>query len=224
MKFLTASKILMIALVPILIFLIVLNFAGFDPSFYQEKAPEYDVQNKVPEAVSLNEKVFNFIMGKSNKLPAEFNEREKQHLWDVKNIVRISTIALYAFIALFALLLIASAFILKINNHIINFMGKVLIFGGFLTVALSIALLFFINSDFAGSFESFHKLLFDKGTYIFDPAKEMIVRLYPEQFFLDIGIRVSKWIIISSAIIILLGAFLMLKSKSKKIKRNAKLQ
>jgi len=219
MKFLTASKILMIALVPILIFLIVLNFAGFDPSFYQEKSSEYDVQNKVPEAVSLNEKVFNFIMGKSNKLPAEFNEREKQHLWDVKNIVRISTIALYAFIALFALLLIASAFILKINNRIINFMGKVLIFGGFLTVALSAALLFFINSDFAQTFESFHKLLFDKGTYVFDPAKEMIVRLYPEQFFLDIGIRVSKWIIISSAIIILLGAFLMLKSKSKKNKK-----
>lgn len=218
MKFVAISKILLVLILPFLIFLIALNFAGFDMAFYEKKFLEYKVQQEVPEASSLNEKIIDFLRGKNNELPNEFNEREKQHLWDVRKIVSASTIALYAFIALFILLLVISAFILKVNSYILNFVGKVLVFGGFLTVTLAVVLFFFINSDFSAAFESFHRLFFEKGTYVFDPAKEMIVKLYPEQIFTDLGISISKWVILSSGAVILLGLFLSLKSKSKKNK------
>ncbi|MBI2656249.1 DUF1461 domain-containing protein [Candidatus Woesearchaeota archaeon] len=172
MKFVAISKILLVLILPFLIFLIALNFAGFDMAFYEKKFLEYKVQQEVPEASSLNEKIIDFLRGKNNELPNEFNEREKQHLWDVRKIVSASTIALYAFIALFILLLVIS----------------------------------------------FHRLFFEKGTYVFDPAKEMIVKLYPEQIFTDLGISISKWVILSSGAVILLGLFLSLKSKSKKNK------
>ncbi len=216
MKFVAISKFLLILILPFLIFLIALNFVSFDMSFYEKKFSEYKVQQEVPEASSLNEKIIDFITGKNNELPNEFNEREKQHLWDVRKIVSASTIALYAFIALFILLLVISAFILKVNSYILNFVGKVLVFGGFLTVILAMILFFLINSDFSATFESFHRLFFEKGTYVFDPAKEMIVRLYPEQIFTDLGINVSKGVIIASATLILLGALLVFKSKKNK--------
>ena len=220
MNFLTILKILLILALPFLLFLIVLNFVGFDNLFYQEKFSEYNVQEKVPEASSLHEKVINFIKGTNDKLPDELGEREKQHLLDVRNITRISTIVLYALIILFILLLLISAFILKVNNSITNFVGKVLVFGGFLTITLAAALFFFISSDFSGAFESFHKLLFEKGTYTFDPAKEVIVKLYPEQLFMDLGIKISKWAVIISLVIVFIGIFLIFKSK--KIKRSVK--
>ena len=222
MKFLTISKLLMIAILPFLIFLIAFNIYGFDIKFYREKFSEYKIQNDVPNAVSINEKVINFITGKNNDLPNEFNNGEKQHLQDVKKVVGVSTIVLYVFIVAFIVLLVISALILKANNYITNFVGKVLVFGGFLTIILAGLLFLFISSDFSAAFESFHTLLFQKGTYVFDPAKEMIVRLYPEQVFMDLGMNMSKLVLITSFIIILLGLLLLFKSKSKKNKNTRK--
>ncbi len=216
MKFLTLSKFLLILMVPFLLFLLVLNFGAFDSLFFREKFSEYKVEQKVPQAILLHEKVINFITGKNNELPNDFNDREKKHLWDVRNIVRISTILLYTLVILFVLLLLISASILKVNNFIANFAGKVLVFGGFLTIMLASALFFLINSDFSAAFESFHKLFFQQGTYSFDPAKEIIVNLYPEQLFMDIGIRISKWVVVASSVVMLLGALLIFKPKEKK--------
>ena len=222
MKFPTISKFLLIIILPFLIFLAAFNFYGFDMNFYKEKFSEYKVQNNVPEAASINEKIINFIRGKGENIPNEFNEREKQHLLDVRRIIGISTIALYVFIIAFIVLLVISALILKANNYIMNFVGKVLVFGGFLTIILGAILFLFISSDFSAAFGSFHALLFEKGTYIFDPAKEMIARLYPEQIFMDLGANISKGIIISSAVIILAGLFLLFRPKNKKNKNTRK--
>jgi len=213
MKFLTIYKFLLILILPFLLFLLVLDYAAFDKEFYEEKFMELNVQRDVPAAMPLHEKVISFISGKNNQLPNEFNEREKQHLLDVREIAGILTIALYALITLFALLLGISAFALKISNYLMNFVGKVLVFGSFLTVALAAALFFLISSDFSNAFESFHRLFFEKGTYIFDPANEIIVKLYPEQLFMDIGLRISKGVFFASAAAIAIGAFLMLKPK-----------
>lgn len=218
MKFLSITKFLLIFILPFLLFLLAAQFAGFDNFFYNEKFLEYGVQENIPNASSLHEKVINFVSGKSSELPKEFNKRESEHLLDVKNEVWASKLALYAFIALFIALLVISGFILKINSYIVNFIGKVLLFGGFLTVIIAGLMFFFISSDFSTAFESFHKAFFDKGTYTFDPSKEMIVNLYPEKIFMDLGIKISKWVVISAVIMILLGMFLLL-FKTKKIKR-----
>ncbi len=216
MKFLKISKLVLILTLPFLLFLLVLNFVGFDNFFYKQKFLEYKVQEDVSNPMPLHEKVINFIKGKNNELPNEFNEREKQHLWDVRKIMNMFKLVLYIFIILFVILLIVSSFILKVNNKIINFISKVLIFGGFLTIILAIMLFLSINYNFLSTFETLHSLFFEKGTYVFDPAKEIIVKLYPEQLFMELGIKISKWVLIISVIIILLGAFLIVKSKKQK--------
>ena len=216
MEFLTISKILLIALLPIVLFLLVLDFASFDETFYKEKFSEYGVQKIVPNTILLHEKVIKFISGKNIELPNEFNEREKQHLMDVRKAVNYSTILLYALIAMFIILLVISAFTLKVSNYITSFVGKVLVFGGFLTIILSAMLFFLIYFDFSSAFENFHLMLFEKGTYTFDPAKEMIVRLYPERLFMDLGLRISKFVFFTSIFFILIGGFLIFKSKKQK--------
>src|SRR3989338_5258232 len=212
MKFLTISEILLIIAVPFLVFLVMLNFYGFDNNFYREKFLEYGVSHNVPNSGSLHEKVINFIKGESNELPNEFNERERQHLLDVRKIIRAAAILLYAAAFLFIFLLIFSSLKLKSSRRIMGFRG-------ILTIILAAAAFFMISFGFSSTFESFHQLLFQKGTYLFDPANEMIVNLYPEQLFRDIGARVSKGVILSSALVILLGIILIFMSKSKKNKK-----
>jgi len=214
MRFLKLSKFLLVLILPFVLFLLVLNFIGFSSIFYKEKFSEYNVGN----ISSLHEKVISFVTGKTEELPSEFNEREKRHLADVRNAKAISTMVLYILVFLFIILLIASVFTLKVNNLITNFIGKTLVFGGVLTIALAAALFFLINFDFSSAFESFHSIFFENGTYSFNPAKELIVNLYPEQLFMDLGIKISEWVILLSALIVITGVFLIFKSKSKKNK------
>lgn len=214
MKLITLSKFLLVLILPFILFLLALNFTGFSSIFYKEKFAEYNVGN----ISSLHGKVISFVTGKTEELPGEFNEREKQHLADVRDARNISTIVLYALVFLFILLLIASVFTLKINNMMANFIGKILVFGGVLTIALAAILFFSINFDFSTAFESFHGIFFEKGTYTFDPANEMIVKMYPEQLFMDLGLRISKWVVLLSAVIVMIGIFLIFRSKSKKNK------
>ena len=214
----TTLKILMISALPFLIYLFVFDVVGFDSAFYQKKFLEYGVKQNVLEAGLLHEKVISFVKGVGSELPNEFNYREKQHLADVRDIIRASTIIFYILIVLFLFLSAISAFILKIKSRIMRFFGNVLVFGGGLSIILGIALYFLITSDFSAAFEGFHRLFFKQGTYAFDPATEILVRLYPEEIFLDMGIRISLGVLLTSAVVILLGAFLTWKSKSKKNK------
>lgn len=218
MSLIKISKVLLVLILPFLIFLAVLNFVGFDSSYYRERFSDYNVTG----ALSIHEKVISFVTGSSNELPQQFNEREKRHLLDVRNAVGISKIILYVLFLLFIFLLLSSAFLLRINNYIANFIGKVLIFGGFLTIVLASLLFFLINSDFSSTFESFHSLFFEKGTYTFDPEKEFIVKLYPEQLFMELGLKISKNAVLASISIILLGAFLIVRSKNTKNKNRHK--
>ena len=216
MKFLTFAAVCMIFIFPLLIFLSVFKYSSFDNAFYKEKFSEYNVKQDVPEASSLHQKIIDFVGGKSESAPAELNEREQQHLRDVRKVMKIATIVFYFLIAFFALLLISSAFILKINGYLTNFIGKVMVFGSFLTIILAVALFFLITSDFSATFESFHKLFFDKGTYLFNPSTDVIVRLYPEQLFQDLGSRISEGVIVSSIILTALGSLFMFNSKPRK--------
>ena len=96
MGLLNISKFLLILILPFILFLLVMNFAGFNSMFYKEKFSEYNVGN-----ISLfHEKVISFVAGKTSELPGEFNERERQHLADVRDAREISTIVLYVLVFL----------------------------------------------------------------------------------------------------------------------------
>lgn len=213
MKLVSFAKFLLVLIIPLLLFLLALNITGFDDFFYKEKFSEYGVQENVPNADLLHQEVMDFIKGDSDDLPSDFNEREKHHLWDVRKLVGFATILMYILVALFIGLLFLSAFTLKINTYVNRFVGKVLLFGGLLTLGLALLILIFIATDFDDSFESFHKIFFASGTYSFDAGRELIVSLYPEELFIDLGIRISKWVIVAAVLVVFAGLFFIFKSK-----------
>ncbi len=216
MRYITLFNIVLIILLPLLLFLLVFYFTAFDDSFYQEKFLQYEVNKNVPDAIQLHYKVIDFVLGKGIGLPKQFNEREIKHLWDVRNAISKSKILLRALLISFILLLILSAYLLKSKDRFIKFLSGILFFGGLLTIIIAAFLFLFIKSNFSPTFETFHMVLFKSGTYTFDPAREMIVNLYPEGLFMDLGIRILILVITAAVVIILVGAVLILKNKKNK--------
>ena len=212
MKFISFVKFLLVLIIPLMLFLFVLNIVGFDDSFYEQKFSEYGVSESVPKAGSLHKKVMDFIKGDSHELPDDFNEKEKQHLTDVRGLISFGTVLMYLLIILFIGLLALSAFTLKVNTYMNRFVGKVLLFGGLLTLGLAALVFLFIMTDFDSAFESFHRAFFASGTYSFDAGRELIVNLYPEQLFMDLGIRLSKWTVAAAVFVVFAGLFFMSKT------------
>ena len=214
MRFITFSRFFLILSFPLLIFLVVSNFASFDRNFYKKEFSNLNVLQNVPNAPVLHEKVINFIHGKNSELPSAFNYREKQHLQDVRKVVLVSRNLLFnLIIASLMLLLISASSIKKI--YLKDFIGRVLVFGALLTLTLAGILFLLISSNFSSTFEAFHELFFKRGTFMFDPSSELIVNLYPEQLFMDLGIKISIYIVILSVVIMLAGICLLYKKQKE---------
>jgi|SRR3989338_5824969 len=215
MKIPIILKILLVVILPLLLFLAVLKFSAFDGSFYQKEFSKLGVEKEVSNANSLHEDVIAFLKG-NGALPEDFNEREKSHLSDVKRLAKNANLLMYFLIALFVLLSAASVHVIGDNRYSINFIGNSLLYGGILSIAIYAALFFSLSLGFSDVFDSFHRLFFTQGTYTFDAANEIIVKLYPEQLFMDLGIRIFRLAILSSVFTTILGAFLIARSKKNK--------
>jgi integral membrane protein (TIGR01906 family) len=222
MNLLKLSRFFLILILPVLIFLISVDLAAFSDSFYRKEFDKYGVKNSVIEAEILHGKVIGYITGKSSSLPNLFNEREKRHLTDVRNLVKNFNIAIYIFLILFVLMLVFFGFLLREEKHIIGFVGKTLVYGGILTIIISVVLLLLSLFNFTSSFDSFHRLFFQQGSYVFDPENELIVKLYPEELFRDLGIRVMKKTLFISFLVIISGFILLSSSQTKKNKKISK--
>ena len=215
MKFYSFSKNLLVAIVPFLLVLIVLKVTIFNVGFYSEEFSKYNVEKNVKDPVSLNQNVLEFIQGKPILLSNEFNEREKLHLEDVRSLISPLTTLMYSLAVVFIAVLAVSISKIKKGNEIAGFVGKISLHGGILAIAISLLLFFSAALDFGSFFDSFHRMFFEEGTYLFDPSSEVIVRLYPENLFVDLGIVISRNIMLASAAIILAGSCLLFKSKRK---------
>ena len=205
-----ALSVLMALLIPLIIFLYNFNSAVFDRDYYKREFTKYNVYENLKnyDAEKINNDVlYYFISGKNNGLIENnfFNEREKMHLADVKNIIQ-ETLMMYSYsITLFILFFIALAFLMELSFKnifkkflIISLFGCSIAFLSGILLAASSSL----NFDFV--FGIFHRTFFSAGTFAFNPEFERIVVLYPQNLFLDFLTKIISNAITSSIILFFL--------------------
>lgn len=206
--FISIVSILMILIVPVVIYLYNFNSIAFDENFYKKEFSKYNVYNNLKnnDIENINNDVLNYLQFEKNNNLIEnnfFNEREKIHLLDVKDLIQI-ILSIYYFSMISIILLVITLIIfLKFNFRII--VKKLLIIlaiGNLLT--LLDAVLFFLLSKFNFNFvfDLFHKTFFSPGTFTFNPELENIVVLYPENLFFDFLVKIISNTILSSIIIL----------------------
>jgi integral membrane protein (TIGR01906 family) len=129
-----------------------------------------------------------------------FTAEEKSHLEDVRKIINV--VKWMGIISL--VLLIAALVRLYILKDFNQNLKRIFVYGSIAAFAL-LVILFVISLNFPSFFESFHKLLFPQGNYTF-PANYLLIKLFPEGFFMDFAREMFFHTLIMSIIFFFLGS------------------
>ena len=205
-------SILAALLIPIILFGFNFNSIAFNNDLYKKEFSKYGIYSALRgyDIDSINNKVLNYLMANNGNelIDADFfNEREKAHLLDVKNLIH-SIFKVYYFSAILFLLLLI-ILVCMMDFKVKGIAGRLLIiFSAGSLLALLVAVLFFALSslEFNFAFDTFHKTFFSPGTYTFNPKFEGIVVLYPEKIFFDLLAGIILSAIFSSVILLIFPA------------------
>lgn len=121
-----------------------------------------------------------------------FNDREKQHMADCK-VLFVGAIWIRRIC--FALMALSIGIICGANKSDIK--NKIRIISGgiwkgiLIFIGLAGALIGVIALNFDKAFVTFHKIFFDNDLWILNPQTDMLINIVPQQFFIDISIRIG---------------------------------
>ena len=153
-------------------------------------------------ATTLNANVISYLRG-DEELQG-FTDSEKSHMQDVKKLIDIAKI-----LFLISLAIIIAA-IIALKKKTKETFRKASKYSSITTLAISAIITILTLADFGETFYSSHTLLFPQGNWLF-PASSLLIQLYPEQFFMEMGLWIFATTILLSIIIFIIST----KQKSK---------
>ena len=220
----------MAASIALIVILAVTSFEAAtysDFGWYEKEYEKYgvlsDLEMEMSDVMEVTEEMMAYLHGDREDLVVNtvvageerefFNDREKAHMVDVLKLFmggfRIRTIAI-----VIAAASLVGMFLTKVNWK--RVMPKSFLIGtGVITVLTgSIGALFV--SDFNKYFIMFHHMFFDNDLWLLDPKTDLMIRMLPEGFFLDMVIRIGSIFLIVLGICLLVSIVCVLKNKNKK--------
>jgi len=202
----------LIIIIVLLIILLNFRFLVFNNKFY-EKEFEKNQYNIDRNVLGYNKNIlFDYFKNNNNLDNSFFNEKEKLHLIDVKNLINIAFVILYILLIIFIILI----FYLLYKKEYLIILDSFMFSGLSLIIFLIIISLF----KFSNLFYNFHLLFFNNDLWLLDPLKDNLIRMFPESFFYDFFKRLISNILITSIFLIASGFIIRLLIKRvKNIKR-----
>ncbi len=220
------SKLILIILIPILILLISFQMNAFDTNYYHKQFEKNNVYNEFTinktQLHQVNVELLDYLQvgqGEVNitypkTIKPFFNQKETQHLVEVKEIIQGLSILFYFFLTIFIILTFILYF--KNNNNFTKNMIIILISGNVLNIISTLLLSWTMFTNFSKFFINFHLALFESDTWLLNPLTDNLIKMFPKQFFYDIGFRIVSDSVIYSIVLILILYYIYRKSKSIK--------
>lgn len=198
----------------------------FCPGFYSMEYDKYQISEKIlvskDDLMNVTNKLLNYMSGKGNDLVVEvivdgqqrefFNDKEKAHMVDVKNLLmmgqQLGLSALLGFAMTFLLLVlfhIKPGPVIARCNQIIQ--SAVIVFSALLIGAIAL--------DFDKSFVIFHQMFFNNDLWILDPETDLLLNIVPTGFFIDIGTWVGV-LFVSFMAVVIIGCSFYIRRHMKK--------
>lgn len=189
------AKYTLIALIPIVLILGNFRLLAFNKEFYYNEIDKNHVN--LENAREQTAEIIDYLKtGETinNKL---VSNDELTHLKDVRKLIKNSLIILYL-----ASALAACALLLLILKQRLALSS--IYYGGIATAAIVGLLLFILTFTFDQAFFIFHKLLFRNNLWLL-PPESTLIRLLPQQFFIDFAKRLGLNTMIMSFLLIFIG-------------------
>ncbi len=196
----------LLLIVTIIIFIILLNFRFyvFNVGYYKEELSKIGVSNEFSEkeiTENLNQLV-SYIKNNQPLTTSFFNEKEKQHLIDVKNLIDKTIFIFYLSLMLLIIFLYLNKKDLK----------KPLLYSGISLILIPI-FLSLINFNFI--FIKFHEIFFTNDLWLLNPETDNLIKLFPKQFFINFTKKILINSLIIGIILVICSFFLKPKSSLK---------
>ena len=199
---------------------------AFDADFYKT---EYEKLNTAEYVGVSDEELFgatdvllDYLEGDRDDLDFQtndgdefFNQREKLHMVDVKNLyIMASTVSWVLFAAGAALLVVV--FAKKKKNAVIPVLRGYNVAGPAVLAFFAIVAVY-AAVDFNTFWVNFHLMFFSNDLWMLDPATDRLIRMYETQFFFDMVFCILI-MFLSIVIGMLVFAKLYLRSKKRKLR------
>ncbi|MEG0329835.1 MAG: TIGR01906 family membrane protein [Longicatena sp.] len=143
-----------------------------------------------------------------------FNSREASHMVDVKGLYQFVLVLRNVCVILFVGSIIYLIVRLKqgaLTLFSINYMKMAAIVGVFFTM-----LAIWAYADFDSFWTAFHKLMFRNDLWLLNPDTDLMINLFPSQFFSSLVFRVVG-MFASAFIIVFFASYLYLRKRLKKM-------
>lgn len=194
------------------IFLFSIDFMAVENSYYHNFHEKYNIS----ESSGLEKKwiydasngLVDFIKkGETNSISHFFNEKEIKHMEDVYTLFKLDR---FVYKSLFAFSIFTVLFyVIRGKTDIFIYIRKY-----FLKVYFGIITFFIILVlSFSSSFEYFHKIFFTNDLWILDYDTDLMIRILPEEFFLNMFINII--VLFSIAIFVIYIILRNIKIKNK---------
>jgi integral membrane protein (TIGR01906 family) len=187
----------------VVIYLSNINSVSFNSSLYERGFEKYDIRSEFNETVNLiyeSEQLISYLRSGKGIIESNFfNEREKTHLAEVRELYKIVSLALnitiiFSFIIFAIIIFLFRRSCIYLDDEsataaLKKILSSILVFTGIITNAAAV---FFIllALAFSSVFIKFHLLFFETDTWILDPATDNLIRMFPEGFFFDMFLRI----------------------------------
>ena len=135
-----------------------------------------------------------------------FNDREKAHMVDVKNLFIGGM-----WLRRGAILILAISFLVLIKTKADwkQLLPKsfLITIGSFVGITLAAGVLFM--TDFHRYFMIFHEIFFTNDLWLLDPDTDLLMRMLPEGFFLDMVKRIGLIFLILMVIVLVISVVIL---------------
>ncbi len=169
--------------------------------FFKASFEELGVYRLGNETDSLNAAVLDYLNdygsdGFSPILLENFQEKERSHLSDVKQLL---TLLGYLYVLAWAITAVLLGF-KKVQA------SPLLLYSGIFSLVL-LFLLFLGSFSFDNLFLTFHEVFFPQGNYYFPSGQYLITRLYPEAFFANFFARILLYLLLYSGFLCIFACY-----------------
>ena len=206
-----------------------IEWVAFDMDYYDREYEKLGVSQSTgmsqEHLLNTTEELLNYIKGKRDDLNISaivhgqerlvFNQREIDHMVDVKELFTLSFRLRWIFLGAFGILVAVLAWLKgkeALRNLSISYLTVLAILG-----VLSLILLVLIFIDFTAVWNGFHYIFFSNDLWILNPETDILIQMVPEDFFYDTVIRVLS--LFGSALAALAICPGIILSKSARLRR-----
>ena len=140
-----------------------------------------------------SEKTMDVLVSVNGERVQMYNEAERAHMVDVRQLYKTLTIAKHAVIALAIAALVAAAVLHRTKSErreALTFAAKAALWSIFGVIAFLLALGAWALIDFGSFWSVFHIVFLDLESSTFDPSVSRMIRICPAELFLDMVIRI----------------------------------